>query len=158
MVQDLEDGPGHFLNSKEGLTQGDPLAMITYVIGVLRLIRELWDTHPCITHPWYSDEAGEGVTFEIILAHFRYLQSRGPTLGYFLGPINSILVVAPRNMVRSEELFRVMEMTVVTGSRYLVMLFGNMEAEDAWLAKKVQGSVKSSKTLFGVARKHLQLA
>ena len=39
------DGSGHFLYIKEGVTQGDPLAIIAYGIGVLPLIRELWNAH-----------------------------------------------------------------------------------------------------------------
>ena len=46
VVRDTGDGSGHFLHSKEGVTQGDPLAMIVYVIGVLPLIRELRNAHP----------------------------------------------------------------------------------------------------------------
>ena len=46
MVRDNGDESGHFLHSKEGVTQGDPLAMITYDIGFLPLIRELQDSHP----------------------------------------------------------------------------------------------------------------
>ena len=33
-------GSGHFFNSKDGMSQVDPLAMIAYDIGVLPLIRE----------------------------------------------------------------------------------------------------------------------
>ena len=39
VVRDTGDGSGHFFNRKEGVTQGDPLTMIAYVIGVLPLIR-----------------------------------------------------------------------------------------------------------------------
>ena len=34
VVRDSEDGSGKFLHSKERVTQGDPLSMITYGIGV----------------------------------------------------------------------------------------------------------------------------
>ena len=71
------EGLGHFLHSKKGVTQGDPLAMITYAIGFLPLIRELWDEHPSVTHPWYAYEAVEGGVLGNILAHFKDLQVRG---------------------------------------------------------------------------------
>ena len=41
MVRHTADGLGHFLHSKEGVTQGYPLAMIAYDIGVLLLIPSL---------------------------------------------------------------------------------------------------------------------
>ena len=33
VVRDTGDGSGHFLHIKEGVTQGDPIAMISYNIG-----------------------------------------------------------------------------------------------------------------------------
>ena len=56
-------GTGHFLYSKEVVTQGDPLAMVAYGMGTLPLIRELRKAHPGVTHPWYADDADVGGTF-----------------------------------------------------------------------------------------------
>ena len=90
--------------------------MSSYGIGVLPIIIELWDTHPRVTQPWYTDDAGSGVKFEHILEHFQYLQARGPTRGYFPDPTNSILVVEPRNVASAEKFFRGMGVNIVTGS------------------------------------------
>ena len=49
------DGAGHFLYSKEEVTQGDPLAMVEYGLGILPLIYELRTDHPSVTQPWYAD-------------------------------------------------------------------------------------------------------
>ena len=38
VVRDSEDGSGHFMHIKEGMTQGVYLSMIAYGIGVLSLI------------------------------------------------------------------------------------------------------------------------
>ena len=81
MVRNITDGSGHFLHSKEDVTQGDPLAMIAYGIWVLPLIRDLRRAHPRVTQPWYADDAGAGGKFEDVMSHFRDLQLRGPARG-----------------------------------------------------------------------------
>ena len=116
VVRDIGDGPGHFLHSKEGVTQEDPLAMIAYGIGVLPLIRELRDAHPRVTQPWYADDAGAGGTFQQVQAHFIDLQERGPSRGYYPKPTKSILVMTPENAARAEEHFRGLGVRVMTVS------------------------------------------
>ena len=115
VVRNTEDGSVHFLHSKEGVTQGDPLAMIAYGIGVLHLIRVLRADHPQVSQPWYADDAGAGGKFGDIMAHFRDLQLKGPARGYFPEPTKSILVVSEQNVPRAKEYFRRMGVQVVTG-------------------------------------------
>ena len=158
MVWDIGDGSGHFLHSKEGATQGDPLAIITYGIGVLPLIRELQGAHPCITQPWYADDTGARGKFEHILAHLWDKQARGLSRSYCPEPTKSILVVAPRNVAREEELFQGIGIQVVTGHRYLGEFKGDGEAEKRWLADKITRWAESVETLAGVSRKHPQSA
>ena len=139
MVRDTVDGSGHFLHSKEGVTQGDPLAMIAYGIGVLILIRDLRRAYPRVTQTWYADDVGAGGKFEEIMDHFRDLQLKGPARGYYPEPTKRILVVAERNVARAKEYFRGMGIKVVTGSRYLGGFLGEMDAEASWIKKKVEG-------------------
>ena len=111
------DGTGHFLFSKEGMTQGDPLAMVAYGLGILPLICELQQAHPSVTHPWYTDAAGEGGTFEGIHLHLDNMVVRGPPRGYFPEPTKSIFVVSLRNVLRAEAFFQGYRLQIVTGSR-----------------------------------------
>ena len=67
VVRNTEDGSVHFLHRKEGVTQGDPLAMIAYGIRVLPLIRALRRDHPHVTQPWYADNAGAGGSFRAVM-------------------------------------------------------------------------------------------
>ena len=119
VVRDTGDGSGHFLHSKEGVTQGDALAMIVYGIGVLPLIRELRNAHSQVTQPWYADDTGSGGSFQQMQAHFQDLQAQGPARGYYPEPTKSIFVVAPGNVAKAEEHFRGLGIRVVTGHRYL---------------------------------------
>ena len=146
------------MHSKEGVTRGNPLDMIAYGIGVLPLFQELREAHPCVTQPWYADDAGAGRTFIDVQAHFQNLQARGPTRVYYLERTKSILVVAPRNVERSEEHFRGLGIWVVTGHRYLGGFLGDVLAEREWLGKKIQGWKESVAILAGVALKHPQSA
>ena len=72
--------------------------MIAFSIRVLPLIRELQGVHPCVTQPWYTDDAGTEGKFQHILAHLWDMQARGQATGYFPEPTKIILVVSPRNV------------------------------------------------------------
>ena len=126
VVRDIRDESGYFLHSKEGVTQGDPLAMIAYGIGILPLIWELREAHPRVTQPWYADDAGAGGTFADVQAHFQDLQAWGPVRGYYPEPTKSILVVTPGNVARAKEHFRGMGIRVVTGHSYLRGYLGDV--------------------------------
>ena len=117
MVRDAGDGSGNFSHSKEGVTQGDPLAMIAYGIGVLPLIRELRGAHPRVTQPWYADDAwARGNCMHILAYHWDW-QAQGPPRGYLPEPTKIILVVAPLNVAWAEEFFRGMGIKMVTAVR-----------------------------------------
>ena len=146
VVRETRDGSGKFLHSKEGVTQGDPLTMISYGIGVSPLIRELQGATPRVTQLWYADDAGSGRKFTHILAHFWDLQTRGPPRSYFPDPTKSTLVVALRNVALEEEYFRGTGIKVVTVNRYLGGFIGESEAEKSWLAGNVAGWEKSVDT------------
>ena len=75
------DGMGHFLHRKEGVTQGDPLAMIEYGLGILPLIQDLRAAHPRVTQTWYCDDAGAWVNFAGIHRHLDDLMVRGAPRG-----------------------------------------------------------------------------
>jgi hypothetical protein len=89
------NGTGAFLYSKEGVTQGDPLSMYGYGIGIVPLIRILKADFPAVEQPWYVDDAGAGGKFDNTRKFFRQLQGRkffrqlqeiGPNYGYYPEP------------------------------------------------------------------------
>jgi hypothetical protein len=60
------DGTGTVIYSKEGVTQGDPLSMFAYGVGILPLIRLLKKFDPGVDQTWYADDAGVVGKFDSI--------------------------------------------------------------------------------------------
>ena len=61
---------GEWLASMEGVTQGDPLSMILYGIGMLPLTRLLKKDVPGCNQPWYADDAGTADSFDDIILYY----------------------------------------------------------------------------------------
>ena len=76
-----------------GVTQGDPLAMITYGIGILPLINNIKREIPVINQPWYADDAGALRNFVRIETYFNSLIRQCPVHGYYPKPSKSVLIV-----------------------------------------------------------------
>ena len=74
------------LLSKEGVTQGDPLAMVLYGITLLPLAELLRMACPTVLHPWYADNAAMQGTPEEVSKCFQILIRLGPMFGYFPEP------------------------------------------------------------------------
>ena len=83
LVRSVDGDEGTILFSKEGCTQGDPLAMIVYGIGMLPLVELLELNIPEIVQPWYADDAGAAGNYEHIEKYFRLLVKVVRTAFYF---------------------------------------------------------------------------
>ena len=93
---------GHFFYSKEGMTQGDSLSIIAYIIGIFSITHKLHNTQPQVTQTWYSDDAGGGGHFANLCAQLKDLMASGSLRGYSPEPTNVILVVSAQNVLRAE--------------------------------------------------------
>ena len=71
-----------FLHSRKGVSQGYPLAMVAYGIGILPMIKNLQSEFPDATHPCCADDAGALGTFGNIELYFNLLKRFGPGHGY----------------------------------------------------------------------------
>ena len=86
------------LHSRQGVMQGSPLAIITYRIGILPLIRNLKWEIPDVTQPQYADNAGVLCTFTRLENYFDSLIRQGPGQGYQPEPTKIILIVRLENL------------------------------------------------------------
>jgi hypothetical protein len=97
------------LMSREGVTQGGPMAMVAYGLMPLPLIVKLLKKdHPNVSQPcWYADDAGAGGSFTVIQKQFECLRKLGSARGYYPEPSKSILVVVREtNLVAAKAALR----------------------------------------------------
>jgi hypothetical protein len=158
LVLRSNNGTGAFLYSKEGVTQGDPLSMFAYGIGILPLIRILKAEFPAVEQPWYADDAGAGGSFNEIRRFFCKLEEIGPSYGYYPEPSKSILVVPQHNLEAAREAFPDFGFKVTTGNRYLGGFIGEDEALRAWLRVKTEAWEEAVSDLASVAPNFPQTA
>jgi hypothetical protein len=99
-------GTALFIFSKEGVTQGDPIAMFCYgIIGILPMIRDLKQRHSELKQPWYADDAGALGSFDAIARMFTDLMKIGPDFGYYPNPSKSILITPTNKLANAEQHF-----------------------------------------------------
>ena len=99
------NGTAIILHSREGVMQGDPLALIAYRIGILPLIKNFKRKILDVTQPWYADDAGALCKFERLETYFDLLNRQGLERGYHLDPTKSVLILHPEN-IEAGKVFR----------------------------------------------------
>lgn len=152
------DGTSSVVLSKVGVTQGDPLAMIAYGLGILPLIKLLQKKHPSIYQPWYADDGSAAGSFQHIKNFFTDLQILGPQYGYFPETTKSILVVSEKNVDPATTFFSDLGFQVVTGARFLGGYIGNESGEATYISDKVNHWSRMVTTLSEICSQYPQEA
>ena len=128
---------GETILSEEGTTQGDPVAMAMYAIGIAPLMKSV-ATEGAV-QSWYADDAGSGGKLLRVRKWWDRLVGKGPQYGYFPNPSKSILVVKPQFL---DEAIRIFDGTGVTiqpdGARYLGAAIGTPAFVTSYLQQKVE--------------------
>ena len=85
-------GEPEIILSQEGVTQGDPLAMVLYGIALLPLAEALRMEFPDVLQPWYVDDAAMQGPPARVAACFKLLCKLGPKFGYYPEPEKSFAI------------------------------------------------------------------
>ena len=155
-----KNGQGTTLLSKEGVTQGDPLAMIAYGIGLLPLIRHQKQFVSTLHQSWYADDASAAGKLELIRDYFRELERIGPSVGYFPEPSKSVLIVRSDAIKHAQSFLQTegLSFKLKTGDRCLGGFVGDTSTRDEWLENLVSKWEKGVLELTQVAQWYPQTA
>ena len=115
------------------MTQGDPLAMASYDIGFLPLIKRLKLEYTYVTQPWYADDAVALCTFDNIGLYFISLKKFSLGRGYYLKPSKIVLIVHPDNLATRKRFGLHHRFKVCTGAHYLGGFIEDDKSRRYWL-------------------------
>ena len=152
---------GEELPSAEGTTQGDPLAMPAYAVGILPLLSLIKpEIEPEKTkHVAYADDLGGGSTLEKLRQWWDQTVKHGPALGYHPKPSKSWLIVKESQRGRAEEIFRGVGINITyEGKKYLGGFVGTDEGTTKYVKELVANWVEELKNLTMIAKSEPQSA
>ena len=96
---------GDVLLSREGTTQGDPLAMPMYALATIPLIRNLKNSVSDISQVWYADDASGAGKITRLCEWWDQLNALGPKFGYFTNASKTWLVTKENCLSTAANIF-----------------------------------------------------
>ena len=147
---------GDHLLSSEGTTQGDPLAMVMYAIGILPLIQRV---NIDARQIWYADDASAGDKLTNLLKWWNKIEILGPAFGYHPNPSKTRLIVKPDKLEQAKKLFRHTGIQVTAqGGKHLGAAVGSKSFIRDFVSSKVESIVDEIKKLATIAMSKPQAA
>ena len=136
--------------SQEGTSQGDPLSMLMYAIGVLPLIRPL-NSNTWI-QSWYADDSSCIGKLENVKKWLEKLLIEGPKWGYYPEPEKSVLVIK-ENYNGDFSMFNELNIKVVHSQKFLGSIIGSNESKVSFIERKINCWIEDIKKLSIAAKK-----
>ena len=119
---------GKEILSAEGTTQGCPMAMPSYGIGILPLLLLIKENDEMLKLLAYADDIGGGSRLENLRRWWDRVVHYGPMLGYYPKPSKSWLVVKPEKEDEARRIFEGTGIQITTeGRKYLGGFVGTRE-------------------------------
>ena len=165
----------NILYSHEGTTQGDPVAMSMYAIGMSILQSSLTVETPAVCdiqtgrytdqpaqdpnpqilvkNVAYADDLSGAGNLEKVLEWWHQLSDLGPKYGYYPNPKKSWLIVKKGKEGKAKELFKDSGIQITSeGQRHLGAAIGSQTFKDKYITEKVTKWTKEVRRLSEFAK------
>jgi hypothetical protein len=128
------------LDGKEGLSQGDPLAMILYSVALMPLVEHVRRFEPDALTPWYANDAAAVGQAESCAKSLWFLSVYGPIYGYYAEPEKSYYIRKEEDEAMAKCAFYSYGLKVIflRGKRYLGGFVGAKDDKLRWVEEKVK--------------------
>ena len=154
----LQDGST--ILSREGFTQGDPLAMGNYALSTRHPIETLKEKAPGVLQAWFADDDTALGMLEKLRVYWEQLKTIGPLYGYYPEPSKTVLLVKTSDLLeKAKVLFKGEGVKIKTeGERHLGAVLGTKEFKETYVNAKVDLWVQDVLKLAGIAKEEPQAA
>ena len=146
---------GRELKSREGTTQGDPIAMFVYAIATIPLIVRHVNEDPSeekVKSAGYADDLFGAGKIKELKRLWLFIKNEGPKYGYFQQEHKTWLIVKPEFVSEANRVFSVTEVNITTyGRKHLVAAVGCFEYREEFMNEKIENWVKELKVLSKIA-------
>ena len=151
---------GSEIQSKEGTTQGDPLAMPVYAIGITPLLATLKREVPTVKEAAFADDLSGGDKLLELRTWWNALELNGPDLGYYPNGGKSWLVLkSEEKRKEAEDLFQGTGIKItVQGHKYLGGHLGNQVGASQYAMDLVENWSNQLRALSVIAKSQPQAA
>ena len=137
--------------SKEGTTQGDPLAMPMFALASIPLINNL-KSPSCAKQVWYADDAAAAGDIKQLANWWSKIRELGPAYGYFVNPTKSCLVVKEKHLQLALDTFSSSGIQITCeGARYLGAPLGSPVFIEQFIKGKVSEWQATVESLSSIA-------
>ena len=145
-------GSNQEIPSSEGTTQGDPLAMPSYAIGVVPLLPLIVNNSNTKQAAFADDFCGGGSLVDLRKWWAR-IEESGPLFGYFPNASKSWLIVKEDKLEEAMELFAGTNIKITSdGRRYLGGFIGKKEGLQSYQQELVKNWISEIETLSDFAK------
>ena len=148
---------GESILSKEGVTQGDPLAMAMYAVAITPLLYRL--TEEKLKQVWFADDASAAGKLAGLKSWWNNMTRIGPEYGYFPNSSKTWLIVKEEHLGEAKQLFHETGVKISHGGKsHLGSAIGSRPFVESFVEEKVSKWKKELEHLSDIAMTQPQAA
>ena len=147
------------ITSEEGTTQGDPVAMAMYAIGLSKLQSKINYVNTEVKQVAYADDLAGAGNIKKLRKWWDLVLKHGPPQGYLPNASKSVLIVKPEHFQEATETFIHTGVRItVEGERHLGSVIGTPAFKENYVKTKVEEWVAELQKLAEIAKTEPQAA
>ena len=145
---------GKELNSSEGTTQGDPISMAMYAIGIMPLMTMVMGSmSSCIKQIAFADDLTGIGTIDQLKEWWDLIIEHGPYIGYYVNVDKSWLICKQQHFEHAEQIFADSPIGItIEGRKHLGAVIGSVEYKNKYLHEKVRTWIAEVEVLGEIAK------